>query len=134
MTYYDRLNIFFAWLEGHKLTASAQLVYLHLLHIDNKSGRTGVIEVSNSKLLDLTNLTKATIIKAKAELQERELVNIDCTNNKTSSYTLLYTSDYTSKPAKSKVVPIRSDSPEKSRTEKNAKELKKIGDLPRLLD
>lgn len=134
MTYYDRLNTFFAWLEGHKLTASAQLIFLHLLHIDNKSGRTGVVEVSNNKLIDLTGLTKNAIIRAKSELEERELVQIDSTNNRTSSYTFIDTTACTSKSLKSKILSIHSATPEKSRKEKNAEELKKIGDLPRLLD
>ena len=68
-SYYDRLKAAFEGFEQRTLTSSAQLVYLHILHMDNATGRTGLVECTDSRLETLTNLSKNTITDAKRQLK-----------------------------------------------------------------
>ena len=53
-TYYDALNSFFKSLGSERLASSAQLIYVHLLHLNNRSGNRGVVQVTDRELNELT--------------------------------------------------------------------------------
>lgn len=74
-TYYDALNDFFKLNEQERLVSSAQLVYLHLLHINNCHGNNGYIQVSDRELEYRTKLNKNTITTAKQILKNRGLID-----------------------------------------------------------
>ena len=75
MTYYDALNDFFKSLGSERLASSAQLVYLHLLQLNNRSGNGGVVHVSDRELNELTQLSRPTVTKAKQILKNRGLID-----------------------------------------------------------
>lgn len=74
-TYYDALNDFYKSNEQERLVSSAQLVYLHLLHINNCHGNSGYIQVSDRELEYRTKLNKNTITTAKRILKNRGLID-----------------------------------------------------------
>ena len=76
-TYYDALNEFFRRNEAEPLASSAQLVYLHLLQLNNSTGRSGQVTVSDRKLMTLTQLSRPTITAAKRTLKNVELIDFD---------------------------------------------------------
>lgn len=47
--YYDGLNDFHKLNEQERLASSAQLVYLHLLHMNNRSGNRGYVHFKRVK-------------------------------------------------------------------------------------
>ena len=51
MTYIDRLNAFFQWLDINPLPVTAQVMYIHLLHLCNRAFWPDKLHVSNSKLM-----------------------------------------------------------------------------------
>lgn len=75
MTYYDALNDFFKSLGSERLASSAQLVYLHLLQLNNRSGNCGVVHISDRELNELTQLSRPTVTKAKQILKNRGLID-----------------------------------------------------------
>lgn len=77
MTYYDRLKETYRAFEQMNLQASAQLTYLHLLHINNCLGNTGQFYCSDNKLASLTNLSKDSITKAKRHLKSVGLLDFE---------------------------------------------------------
>ena len=74
-TYYDALNDFYRLNEQERLVSSAQLVYLHLLHINNCHGNSGYIQVSDRELEYRTKLNKNTITTAKRILKNRNFID-----------------------------------------------------------
>lgn len=77
MTYYDALNDFFKRNGIQPLTSSAQLVYLHLLQLNNRHGRSGQVTVSDRELMKLTQFTTHTITAAKRTLKSLGLIDFD---------------------------------------------------------
>lgn len=71
MTYYDNLNAFHKANECDPLPASAQLVFLHLLHKNNCLGNTGQFHCSDAELLRRSNLSAPTITQAKRILKNK---------------------------------------------------------------
>lgn len=68
-TYYDGLKDFFEKNDFSPLASSAQLVYLHLLQLNNRHGNSGFVQISDRELERLTSLNKNTITKAKRTLK-----------------------------------------------------------------
>lgn len=92
-TYYDGLNAFFKLNEANPLASSAQLVYLHLLHINNREWNTGSIRVSDGELRTRTRLSKQTITEAKRILKNLGLIDFKTNRNKPregTDYTLTF--------------------------------------------
>lgn len=75
MTYYDRLNEFFRRIEIEPLPPSAQLVYLHLLHENNRAGNPNRFRCTDTRLVGMTGLSANTITSAKRALKNRGYLN-----------------------------------------------------------
>lgn len=71
MTYYDWLNVFFKRIEQDNLTPSAQLVMLHLLHLNNCLGNVSTFRYSDRYLQNRTGLSKDAITQAKRLLKNK---------------------------------------------------------------
>jgi len=71
MTYYDRLNEFFRRIETEPLPPSAQLVYLHILHENNRLQNPNRFRCTDTRLIGLTGLSANTITSAKRALKNR---------------------------------------------------------------
>ena len=92
-TYYDGLNAFHKLNEQRPLTASAQLVYLHLLHENNRRGNIGTVQISDRELGLRTSLSKQTITEAKRTLKNRGLIDFHTERDKSrraTTYTLIF--------------------------------------------
>lgn len=74
-TYYDGLNDFHKFNENEHLASSAQLLYLHLLHINNRLGNSGHVQVSDRELATRTSLNVKSVTKAKRILKNCGLIN-----------------------------------------------------------
>lgn len=74
-TYYDALNDFHKLNEQEPLASSAQLLYLHLLHTNNRHGNSGHVQVSDRELGHRTRLSKQTITEAKRILKSAGLID-----------------------------------------------------------
>ena len=74
-TYYDGLNDFYKLNEQEPLASSAQLVYLHLLQLNNRHGNSGSVQISDRELGRLTSLNKNTITQAKRTLKNLKLID-----------------------------------------------------------
>ena len=75
MTYYDRLNAFFSDNEIDPLPPAAQLVYLHLIHENNRLKNPNAFCFTDSRLAALTGLSKPAIATAKRVLKNHGLIN-----------------------------------------------------------
>ena len=92
-TYYDGLNDFYKLNELNPLQSSAQLVYLHLLHLNNRLGNSGTVQVSDRELGLRTSLSKQTITEAKRTLKNRGLIDFKTDRDKPhkgTTYTLTF--------------------------------------------
>ena len=69
MTYYDRLNAFFNNNEIDPLPPSVQLVYLHLIHENNRLKNPSAFCLTDSRLAAMTGLSKPAITEAKRVLK-----------------------------------------------------------------
>lgn len=90
-TYYDGLKDFFKFNEQAPLKSSAQLVYLHLLQLNNRSGNSGRVQVSDRELEHLTSLNKNTVTDAKRTLKNLGLIDFKSNSSKPrqgTTYTL----------------------------------------------
>lgn len=90
-TYYDGLKDFFKFNEQDPLKSSAQLVYLHLLQLNNRSGNSGRVQVSDRELEHLTSLNKNTVTDAKRTLKNLGLIDFKSEKSKPrqgTTYTL----------------------------------------------
>lgn len=74
MTYYDRLNEFFTANELAPLPSSAQLVYLHLLQLNNRQGNAGQFRCTDGHLAEVTRLNKKTVAEARRLLEQEGLL------------------------------------------------------------
>ena len=88
--YFDGLNDFYKLNEQERLVSSAQLVYLHLLHINNRSGNGGYVQVSDRELETMTSLAKQSITRAKQTLKNRGLVDFKTERGKPTTFTLKF--------------------------------------------
>lgn len=92
-TYYDGLNDFYKKLEQKRLAGSAQLVYLHLLHLNNRAGNCGYVQVSDQTLGTITSLSKDSITRAKQILKNAGLIDFHTNRKKpreATAYTLTF--------------------------------------------
>ena len=87
-TYYDGLNDFHKLNEQERLASSAQLVYLHLLHLNNRSGNRGYVQVSDRELETMTSLAKQSVTRAKQTIKNRGLVSFNTEHGKSTTFTL----------------------------------------------
>lgn len=87
-SYYDSLNDFFDLNEREHFASSAQLVYLHLLHLNNRSGNGGSVQVSDRQLETMTSLAKQSITRAKQILKNRGLIDFKTQKGKPTTITL----------------------------------------------
>ena len=87
-SYYDSLNDFFELNEREHLASSAQLVYLHLLHLNDRSGNGGVVQVSDRQLETMTGLAKQSVTRAKQILKNRGLIDFKTQKGKPTDITL----------------------------------------------
>ena len=69
MTYYDRLNEFYRKNAEKPLPPTSQLLMLHILQLNNELGNPGVIECSDGKLREITQLSKQSITDGKRRLK-----------------------------------------------------------------
>ena len=88
MTYYDRLNKTYRAFEQMKLQPAAQLTMLHLLHMNNCFGNTGLFYCTDDKLASLTNLSKDSITNAKRHLKNAGLIDFKSNPKKPRQGTL----------------------------------------------
>ena len=89
-TYYDRLNYAFEKFEKLKLPSSAQLLYLHILHIDNCLGRTGQVRCSDSTITVKTGLSPNTVTTAKRTLKNYGLLDFKTAKKNPRAGTLYF--------------------------------------------
>lgn len=75
MTYYDRLNAFFDGNEIDPLPPSAQLVYLHLIHENNRLKNPDVFYLTDILLAAKTGLSRQAITDAKRRLKNCGWIN-----------------------------------------------------------
>ena len=74
-SYYDRLKFAFEKFAEQKLPASAQLVYLHILHEENCHGRTGQVRIADTSIVERTGLSKSTVTETKRRLKNLGLLD-----------------------------------------------------------
>ena len=87
-TYYDALNDFYKLNEQEPLAPSAQLLYLHLLHRNNRLGNRGYVQVSDRMLELTTRISKQSVTRAKQSLKNRGLVDFKSEHGKPTTFTL----------------------------------------------
>lgn len=92
-TYYDGLNDFHKLIEVKRPTSSAQLVGLTLLHLNNKSGNSGTVKISDRELMFRTRLSKQTVTDAKRYLKNIGWLDFSIDKQKVTTYTLTFFSD-----------------------------------------
>ncbi len=74
MNYIEILNAFFQWLETTPLSTKAQLIYLHMLNLFNKSGWKEWIQVDNPRIMASVRISnEKTFINARDELLKNNL-------------------------------------------------------------
>lgn len=74
-SYYDALDDFYKLNERQPLQSSAQLVYLHLLHVNERLGNMGTVRISDRELELRTRLSKQTITDVKRNLKNVGLID-----------------------------------------------------------
>lgn len=92
-TYYDALNDAYEVFESRRLSgkavpASAQLIFLHILHSWNCSKRTGTVRLSDYGLSLRTGLSKQTITDAKRLLKNIGLIDFPSRGGTITEYTI----------------------------------------------
>ena len=88
MTYYDRLNEFFRANAHDAIPATAQLLYLHLLHINNSLGNVGEFRCTDSYLKTVTNLSKDGVTAAKRYLKNKGYIDFKSSKTQGTIYFL----------------------------------------------
>lgn len=86
MTYYDRLNKFYNELPRIKLKPSSQLLYLHLLQINNEFRWVQSFYFSDRALSERTGMSLRTISESKAVLKNFGLIDFKTVNHKTKYF------------------------------------------------
>lgn len=99
MTYYDRLNAFFDKNEINPLPPSAQLVYLHILHENNRLRNPEVFYITDMQLTFTTGLAKQAVTDAKRRLKNAGLIDFK-TDKKNPRAGTRYTLPDTTEPTK----------------------------------
>ena len=82
MTYYDRLNYFFKFIRHNHVKPSSQLVYLHLLQIQNELRGSLAFYVSDRALSDSTGLSQKAIFESRNALKNLKLINFKVVNHR----------------------------------------------------
>ena len=88
MTLTDRFNSFMRAVSAERTTCSEQLVYLHLLWIDNSLMFREWFTCSDRRLQQLTGLAKQSITDAKNKLKQHGWIDFRIEPRKTTSYKL----------------------------------------------
>lgn len=65
MTYIDRLNAFYRWLESHALPVNAQLMYLKILDVFNRAGWPDSVQIDNLRLMNMIQASKGAAMRAR---------------------------------------------------------------------
>ena len=87
MDYMKQLNRFFELAEADCLPPSAQIVYLHLLNINNRLHWREWFKVANSRLENLTGLgSNKSVISAKNRLKQAGLIEFESDGKTTTRY------------------------------------------------
>ena len=90
MEYMTQLNRFFEKAEEEDLPASAQIVYLHLLNINNRLHWCKWFKVANSRLENLTGLkSNKSVVLAKNRLKQAGLLEFKSDGKVTTRYKLI---------------------------------------------
>ena len=89
MDYMKQLNRFFEFSEAEGLPASAQLVFLHLMNINNRLHWREWFKVANSRLENLTGMTNKTIVSAKNRLKQAGLISFKSDGRVVTRYKIL---------------------------------------------
>ena len=90
MEYMTQLNRFFEKVEEEDLPASAQIVYLHLLNINNRLHWCEWFKVANSRLENLTKLkSNNSIVSAKNRLKQANLLDFKSEGKVTTRYKII---------------------------------------------
>ena len=90
MEYMTQLNRFFEKAEADDLPASAQIVYLHLLNINNRLHWCEWFKVANSRLENLTKLkSNNSIVSAKNRLKQANLLDFKSEGKVTTRYKII---------------------------------------------
>lgn len=76
-TYYDALNDFHRRNATQPLHSAAQLLYLHLLHMNNCLGNRGQVKATDRQLEELLRVTRPTITQAKRQLKNAGLIDFE---------------------------------------------------------
>lgn len=92
-TYYDGLNDFHKLIELKRPPSSAQLLGLHLLHLNNRNGNSGSVQISDRELIFRTNLSKQTVTEAKRYLKNIGWLDFSTDKHKGTTYTLTFFSE-----------------------------------------
>ena len=71
MTYIDRLNSFYRYVVYNEVPPHAQLVYLHLLNVNNQLEWQEKFCITDRRLETLTGLSKNAVTDAKRILKDR---------------------------------------------------------------
>ena len=82
-----QLNRFFEFSEAECLPPSAQIVYLHLLNINNRLHWREWFKVANSRIENLTGLgSNKSVIRAKNRLKQSGLIDFESDGKSTTKY------------------------------------------------
>ena len=68
MTYIDRINAFWNWIQYNEMGSNGAILYLALLHCANRAAWPEVVPISNSMLLSLTGLSETELKRQRNKL------------------------------------------------------------------
>ena len=88
LTGYDYLNGFFKFIEEKNVRPAAQLLGLHLLHLNNKAGNEGSFYCSDNELRRLSKLSKKAVTDAKQALKALNILDFYTDKNAPRNGTL----------------------------------------------
>lgn len=85
VNYITEINAFHAWLQVNELSASAILLWYSLMHFCNKTGWRSEFNLALSQLESDTHLSRATIKRARFELESAGLIKVHYRRGRQSS-------------------------------------------------
>ena len=85
INYISEINAFHAWLQVNELSASAILLWYSLMHFCNKTGWRSEFNLALSQLESDTHLSRATIKRARFELESAGLIKVHYRRGRQSS-------------------------------------------------
>nr|DAH03716.1 MAG TPA: Replication initiation and membrane attachment [Caudoviricetes sp.] len=85
INYIAEINAFHAWLQVNELSASAILLWYSLMHFCNKTGWRSEFNLALSQLESDTHLSRATIKRARFELESAGLIKVHYRRGRQSS-------------------------------------------------